>query len=99
MTQLGKVCLTLGLVMAAAVGCDVNKTQEGEMPEVSVDGGQVPKYEVEKTQEGELPDVSVSGGQMPKYDVDTPDVDIEMEKREIEVPAVNINEDDDEDLE
>lgn len=94
MTQLGKVCLTLGLVLAAA-GCDVNKTQEGEMPEVSVDGGNMPEYEVRKTEEGEMPDVNVSGGQMPEYDVDTPDVDVEMEKREIEVPAVNIEDDED----
>lgn len=46
--------LTAGLVILPAIilglsACDVQKTQEGEMPKVDVDveGGQVPKYDVD----------------------------------------------------
>ncbi len=67
MTQLGKMCLTLGLVMAV-VGCDVNKTQEGEMPEVSVEGGQMPKYDVD------TPDVDI---EMEKREIEVPAVNID----------------------
>lgn len=80
--------------MLLTFGCDVEKTQEGEMPDVDVqtEGGQLPEYEVEKTQEGRMPDVDVDvrGGQMPEYDVDTPDVEVGTEKKTIEVPDVDI---------
>ncbi len=33
--------------MFALSACDVEKTQEGEMPEVEVTGGQLPAYDVE----------------------------------------------------
>ena len=68
------------------VGCDVKKTQEGNVT--------VPKYEVEKKQAGDVT--------LPKYDVTTPDVKvgtkdatitvpkIETEKKTIEVPTVDI---------
>ncbi len=72
MTQLGKVCVTLGLVLAA-VGCDVNKTQEGEMPEVSVDGGQMPKYDVD------TPDVDI---EMEKREIEVPAVNIDDADRD-----------------
>ena len=49
----------------ALVGCDVQKTAEGNVD--------MPKYEVSKTQEG---DVS-----LPKYDVTTPDVNVTTEKK------------------
>lgn len=67
-------------------GCDVDKTQEGNVT--------VPKYEVEKKQAGDVT--------LPKYDVTTPDVKvgsaektitvptIETEKKKIEVPTVTV---------
>lgn len=59
----------------ALVGCDVRKTQEGNVD--------VPKYEVSKTQEGNV--------QMPKYDVTTPDVSVSSTEKKVTVPDVDIN--------
>lgn len=45
-----KYATALILVPAIAFGvaaCDVQKTQEGKLPEVEVQGGQVPKYDVD----------------------------------------------------
>jgi hypothetical protein len=39
-----KAALALAVVGFAA--CQVEKTQDGELPEVKVEGGQLPKYEV-----------------------------------------------------
>ena len=44
--------LTTGLVMVPALAfglaaCDVKQTQEGKLPDVEVQGGQVPKYDVD----------------------------------------------------
>ena len=66
-----------GLVTAASialVGCDVQKTQEGNVD--------VPKYEVSKTKEGDVT--------LPKYDVDAPKVDVSTEKKEVDVPKVGV---------
>lgn len=66
-----------GLVSAASfalVGCDVQKTAEGNVD--------MPKYEVSKTQEGDVT--------LPKYDVDAPDVDVTTTKKEVEVPKVGV---------
>lgn len=83
-------------IMAASIvtvmaGCDVEKKEDGEMPDVNVDGGQMPEYEVRKTQEGEMPDVDVEGGNMPDYDVDGPDVDVGTKKKEVTVPTVDVD--------
>ena len=58
----------------ALVGCDVQKTQEGNVS--------VPKYEVSKTKEGDVT--------LPKYDVDAPKVDVTAEKKEVNVPKVGV---------
>lgn len=83
-----------GALLVAAIGlagCDVEKTQEGEMPDVSVEGGQMPEYE--QTREGRLPDVDVKGGQLPRYDVDAPDVDVDVGTKEktVTVPDVDVD--------
>lgn len=68
-----------GLVAAASValvGCDVQKTQEGNLD--------VPKYEVTKKQDG---DVTV-----PKYDVTAPSVDVKTKEAEVLVPKVGVQE-------
>ena len=42
--------LTVTLTGAAALGlaaCDVQQTEEGDMPEVSVEGGNMPEYDVD----------------------------------------------------
>lgn len=88
-----QVALPGALLVAALglAGCEVEKTQEGEMPDVSVEGGQMPEYE--QTREGRMPDVDVQGGQMPRYDVDAPDVDVDLktEERTVTVPDVDVD--------
>ena len=75
--------------VALALGaCDVNKTEEGELPSVDADGGELPEYDVVKKDDGEMPDIDVEGGNMPEYDVDTADVDVRTETKEVEVPVV-----------
>lgn len=60
--------LTSALALTA---CNVDKTQEGELPDVDVtaEGGQVPEYDVE------TPEVDVNTETVP---VAVPDVDVEM---------------------
>lgn len=62
---------TLGLT-----GCDVKKTQEGNVT--------VPKYEVEKKQSGDVT--------LPKYDVTTPDVKVGTTEKTVTVPTVKTEE-------
>lgn len=81
----------------ALAGCDIDKTQDGELPDVDVraEAGQLPKYEVDvrKTQDGRMPnvDVDVSGGNLPEYDVDGPDVRVGTKKTTIQVPDVDVS--------
>ena len=82
-------------LLLALAGCEVEKTQDGDMPSVDVDvkAGQLPKYEVVKTQDGEMPDVDVDveGGRLPKYDVDVADVDVGTKEVTARVPDVDVD--------
>lgn len=75
--------LLVGASAIAMSGCDVDKTQEGELPEVSTEGGQLPAYDVETA------DVDVGTREetvtVPEVDVTMPDEQREAERRE-EVP-------------
>lgn len=62
-------------VSFALVGCDVQKTQEGNVS--------VPQFEVTKTKEGDVT--------LPKYDVDAPKVDVTTTEKQVTVPDVDIN--------
>ena len=66
---------------AFAAGCDIDKTREGEMPEVEVEEGRMPEYDVD-TAEIE------TGTEQRRIEV--PDVDVETEERTIETPTVDI---------
>lgn len=65
--------LPLLLAMLALAGCEVEKTEEGEMPQVDVEGGKLPEYDVEG------PDVDIGTTtkeiEVPTVDVDMPDDD------------------------
>ncbi|VUD41988.1 hypothetical protein TDB9533_00601 [Thalassocella blandensis] len=74
--------IMLGAITVFTAACDVDKTQDGKLPDVDVDVGKLPKYELKKVEEGRAPSVNVKGGQMPKYDVDTPDVDVDVDMPE-----------------
>lgn len=62
--------LVLSTLCVAAAGCKVQKTQEGEMPEVHATGGQLPAYDVKG------PTVAVTSEpetiKVPKVKVHTP---------------------------
>ena len=60
----------------ALAGCDVKKTQEGNVT--------VPKYEVNKTQEGNVT--------LPKYDVTAPSVNVTTTQKTVTVPTVKTEE-------
>lgn len=78
--------LVIALLMSTLSACDVDKTQEGEMPEVDVDvkEGQMPKYDVD------APDVDVSTKEK-EVKVPDVDVDVDMEKKTITVPDVDVD--------
>jgi len=67
-----KRIIITSLIAPLAIGlaaCDVDQTQEGDMPEVEVTGGQMPEYDVETA------DIDVG---TEEKTVEVPDVDITM---------------------
>ena len=67
-----KRILIASLIAPLAIGlaaCDVDQTKEGEMPEVNVEEGQLPEYDVETA------DVDVG---TKETTVTVPDVDVTM---------------------
>ena len=74
-----KTTLAIGIITVGVLGltgCDVKKTQEGNVT--------VPKYDVTKTQEGSVTP--------PKYDVTTPDVKVGSKEETVKVPTVRTEE-------
>lgn len=61
--------LTVPAVALAFAACDVEQTQEGEMPDVDVEEGQMPEFDVEG------PDVDIGEDTVvvPTVDVDVPE--------------------------
>lgn len=68
------------VVAVTFAACDVDKTQEGEMPEVKVEGGQMPEYDVDVAE--------VEVGTTEKT-VEVPKV--VMEEETISVPVVGVD--------
>jgi hypothetical protein len=80
--------LALGL---GTIGCDVDQTREGELPDVDVtaEPGQMPEYDVDG------PEIDISSKEK---QVTVPDVDISTKEADVTVPDVDIdlpNDDDD----
>ena len=69
------VVTALGTFALALSGCDVEQTQEGELPEVDVQGGQAPEYDVDTA------DVDVGTEErvveVPTVDVEEPEAGVE----------------------
>jgi len=64
--------LITGAVLLASLGlagCDVEKTEEGKLPDVDIEGGNMPKYDVD------APEVDVG---TKEKTVTVPDVDVTM---------------------
>ena len=74
------------LLSLSVVGCRVEQTREGELPDVDVEvdaePGQAPAYEVEG------PDVEVG---TTEETVEVPEVDVTTEEKTIEVPNVDVD--------
>ena len=66
------IALMLAIGAAGLYGCDVKKTQEGNVT--------LPKYEIEKKQAGNVT--------VPKYEVTTPDVQVSKTEKNVTVPKV-----------
>jgi hypothetical protein len=69
------------LLALPMVACEVHKTQEGEMPDVKVEGGQVPKYDVDPATVEVKPKETT---------VTVPDVNVSTKEKTITVPDVNV---------
>lgn len=74
MNKFFSVAILAGSALSLAA-CDVDQTEEGDMPEVSVEGGNLPEYDVEPV------DVQVETGtetvEVPTLDVDVTQDDAE----------------------
>ncbi|UJR86055.1 hypothetical protein [Sandaracinus amylolyticus] len=75
-----KLLVAFGLA-AFAIGCDVDQTREGRLPEVEVREGEMPEYDVDTA---EIETGTRTEG------VDVPDVDIETRREQVEMPTVDI---------
>lgn len=69
-------------------GCDVEQTQDGELPTVDVDAepGTMPEYDVDG------PDVDVS---TQEQDISVPDIDVGMEEKTVTTPTIDVDPADD----
>ncbi len=76
MNKFFSVAILAGSALGLAA-CDVDQTEEGEMPEVSVEGGNMPEYDVEPV------DVDVeTGTETQTVEVPTLDVDVSSDDAE-----------------
>lgn len=86
MLKINKLFLLIAFLCFGMIACDVDKTQEGEMPEVDVDidteAGELPEYDVDWA------DLDV--GTKTKT-VKVPKVRVVMEEEEVEVPYLDFN--------
>lgn len=73
-TTLAVTMLSIGLL--GMTGCDVKKTQEGNVT--------VPKVEVTKTKEGDVT--------LPKYEVTPPEVKVGTTEKTVTVPTIKAEE-------
>lgn len=69
------------VALVALSGCDVEQTQEARAPDVDIEGGQAPKYDVD------APEVTVRSEQR---EITVPDVDVNTERRTITVPTFDV---------
>jgi hypothetical protein len=65
----------------ALSACDVEQTREAKAPDVDVEGGHLPRYDVD------APEVDV---RTEEKVVTVPDVDVDAEKKTVTVPDVDV---------
>lgn len=69
------------LLAMSMMACSVEKTEEGALPEVSVEGGNLPEYDVD------VADVDVN---TQTTTITTPDIDVSTQTTTITTPDVDI---------
>ena len=75
--------LMAALTMVVALGaCSVEQTEEGELPEVNVEGGNMPEYDVDAADVDVTTDTAT---------VSVPDVDVSTDTATVTVPDVDVN--------
>ncbi|MEO0461773.1 MAG: hypothetical protein AAF127_01485 [Pseudomonadota bacterium] len=72
---------TAAIGSLALAACDVQQTEEGELPEVKVEEGNLPEYEVD------APEVKVG---TTEAEVEVPEVDVTTETETVDVPVIGI---------
>ncbi|WP_439133551.1 hypothetical protein [Pseudomaricurvus sp.] len=79
--------------VATLSACDVDQTEEGELPDVdvSMEGGNMPEYDVDTA------DVSVESKEV-EMEVPDVDVDVDTKTETISVPDVNVDMPEDDDV-
>ncbi|HUP42318.1 MAG TPA: hypothetical protein VM599_03835 [Thermoanaerobaculia bacterium] len=72
--------LCLSFLVLPLAGCTVEQTEEGELPEIEIEGGNLPEYDVDTA------DIEIG---TETREIEVPDIDITMpdEKAEEEPPA------------
>lgn len=70
------------LLLLPLAACTAEKEQEGEMPDVNVEGGQLPEYDVDAA------DVEVD---TETTQVTVPEVDVSRDTAEVSVPDVDVD--------
>lgn len=82
--MLKRICAVLMIPLTAALvaGCEVEVQDEGELPSVDVEPGEMPEMDVEG------PDVDVD---TEPAEVEVPDVDVDTETETVEVPDVDVD--------
>lgn len=79
-----RAAATLMAIAAFNLGaCSVEQTEEGELPQVNVEGGNLPEYDVD------APEVDVT---TEERTVTVPDVDVDVnkEQRTVTVPDIDV---------
>ncbi len=74
--------LSLMLLTFSLVSCQVEQEQQGQLPDVNVEPGQLPEYDIEG------PDVNVG---LREKTVVVPKVVVVQEKETVEVPYIDVN--------
>lgn len=73
--------ILVSLFAFGLAGCDVEQTEEGELPEVSVQEGEIPEYEADTA------DVSA---ETEERTVTVPDVEVQQEEETVSVPSLDV---------
>ena len=79
---IGAVVIVLAVIAAFAFGLvDINQTRETKMPDVAIEKGQMPTFDVDTAK------VKID---TKRAEIDVPSVNVDMKKEEIDVPDIDV---------